>query len=128
VTTNRTQWPVDGGSLVFHGSHPWAFTYVNLGLGSNDSVIFNISLVEGFNQTGNGTFCFPKISIPTGISVSAGTNASLQVIQLSELGSALYNVSPSIDLSFLSSQLPKPKTKKGKKTLIERGEGFRMVC
>jgi hypothetical protein len=119
VTTNRTQWPLDGGSLVFHGSHPWAFTYVNLGLGSDDTVIFNISLVHGFNQTGNGTFCFPKISVPKDISVSAGTNASLQVIQLSALGSALYNVSPSIDLSSLA--LPSPQTKPPKGRREEKG-------
>ncbi|EEP77247.1 predicted protein [Uncinocarpus reesii 1704] len=92
VTTNRTEWPLDGGSLLFAPSHPWAITYVNLGLGSDDTVIFNISLVEAFNQTGNGTLCFPKITIPEGTPISAGTNASIQVIQLSELGSALYNV------------------------------------
>ncbi|KKZ65887.1 hypothetical protein EMCG_08392 [[Emmonsia] crescens] len=91
VTTNRTEWPLDGGSFLFSPSHHWAITYVNLGLGSDDSVIFNISLVEGFNQTGNGTFCFPKIRIPEGLGLTAGSNASIQVIQLTELGSALYN-------------------------------------
>jgi hypothetical protein len=54
---NRTQWPLSGGSVVFNGSHPWAFTYVNLALGSN-ATNFNISLVPGFNQTGKGVFCF----------------------------------------------------------------------
>ncbi|PGH31223.1 hypothetical protein GX50_06008 [[Emmonsia] crescens] len=91
VTTNRTEWPLDGGSVLFNPSHEWAITYVNLGLGSDDSVIFNISLVEGFNQTGNGTFCFPKIRIPQGLGLTAGSNASIQVVQLTELGSALYN-------------------------------------
>jgi len=91
VTTNRTEWPLDGGSLRAHFGHPWAITYVNLGLGSDDTVIFNISLVPGFNQTGNGTFCFPKLPIPTDKGITAGTNASLQIIQLSALGSALYN-------------------------------------
>ncbi|EEQ86789.1 hypothetical protein, variant [Blastomyces dermatitidis ER-3] len=91
VTTNRTEWPVNGGSLLFNPTHPWAITYVNLGLGSDESVIFNISLVDAFNQTGNGTFCFPKIEIPGGLGITAGSNASVQVIQLSKLGSALYN-------------------------------------
>ncbi|KAK2740458.1 hypothetical protein FQN57_006085 [Myotisia sp. PD_48] len=91
VTNNRTDWPLDGGSLLFNPTHHWAITYVNLGLGQDDAIVFNISLVEGFNQTGNGTFCFPKIQIPEGLPISAGTNASLQVIQLGELGSALYN-------------------------------------
>ncbi|OAX84744.1 hypothetical protein ACJ72_00883 [Emergomyces africanus] len=91
VTSNRTEWPIDGGSVLFNPTHKWAITYVNLGLGSDDSVIFNISLVEGFNQTGNGTFCFPKIRIPQELGVAAGSNASIQVVQLTELGSALYN-------------------------------------
>ncbi|WEW59878.1 hypothetical protein PRK78_005359 [Emydomyces testavorans] len=91
VTTNRTEWPVDGGSLVFAPGHPWAFTYVNLGIGSDDNIIFNVTLVPVFNQTGNGTFCFPKIPIPKGTPISAGTNASVQVIQIGETGSSLYN-------------------------------------
>ena len=79
--------------MSFEPSHPWALTYVNLALGGDNTTTFNISLVEGFNQTGNGTFCFPKLVLPADLSVSEGTNASLQVIQLSVTGSALYNVS-----------------------------------
>ncbi|KAI9857377.1 MAG: hypothetical protein M1813_008280 [Trichoglossum hirsutum] len=88
--SNRTQWPVEGGSVIFKGSHPWAITYVNLGLGGSN-VTFNISLVPGFNQTGNGTFCFPKISLPSSLGLKEGQNASLQVIQVGETGSSLYN-------------------------------------
>jgi hypothetical protein len=58
---NRTQWPLNGGSVVFNGSHPWSMTYVNLALGSAGSS-FNITLVPGFNQTGPGVFCF-KVNI-----------------------------------------------------------------
>jgi hypothetical protein len=91
--TNRTEWPLDGGSLVFRGSHQWAYTFVNLGLGGDNTTNFNITLVDGFNQTGNGTFCFPKIVLPADLSVTEGMNASIQVVQVSERGSALYNVS-----------------------------------
>lgn len=56
-SNNRTSWPLDGGSVVFNGSHPWSMTYVNLALGSQGAS-FNITLVEGFNQTGPGVFCF----------------------------------------------------------------------
>jgi hypothetical protein len=59
-SANRTQWPLNGGSVVFNGSHPWSMTYVNLALGSAGSS-FNITLVPGFNQTGPGVFCF-KVS------------------------------------------------------------------
>lgn len=90
--TNRTLWPLTGGSVVLHVSHPWAITYVNLGLGGDNTTVFNISLVPNFNQTGNGTFCLPAIKLPSNVVVSNGTQASLQVIQLGETGSALYNV------------------------------------
>ena len=89
---NRTEWALDGGPVVFKGSHPWAFTFVSLGLGGDNTTVFNYTLVEGFNQTGNGTFCFPKISLPSDLEVSNGTTASIQVIQVNEHGSALYNV------------------------------------
>lgn len=92
VTTNRTEWPLGGGSLLITPSHSWSITFVNLGIGSDDTVIFNISMIEGFNQTGNGTFCFPKIPIPQGLGLTSGSNASIQVVQVNEHGSALYNV------------------------------------
>lgn len=91
--TNRTNWPLTGGSLLLNVHHPWAFTYVNLGLGGDNTSVFNISLVEGFNQTGNGSFCFPTVVLPQSLTVTEGTNASIQVIQISETGSSLYNVS-----------------------------------
>jgi len=89
--TNRTDWPLDGGSLVFTPSHPHAQTFVNLGMGNNVTRL-NITLIPAFNQTGNGTFCFKKIPIPPGLDIKEGTNASIQVIQLSTNGGALYNV------------------------------------
>jgi len=91
-STNRTAWPLDGGSLLFAGSHPWSYTYVNLGLG-NDVAGFNISLVEGFNQTGNGTFCWNKAGVAAlkALNLTEGQNASIQVIQISHSGAALYN-------------------------------------
>jgi hypothetical protein len=92
-TTNRTLWPLTGGSLTFAGSHPHAYTYVNLGLGTNVSV-FNIMLVPAFNQTGNGTFCWERIALSaTEVGIGEGESASLQVIQIGEGGMALYNVS-----------------------------------
>jgi hypothetical protein len=94
---NRTEWPVDGGSLLFKPSHPWAYTFVNLALGGDNTTNFTTSLVEGFNQTGNGTFCFPKLVLPADLSVTDGMNASLQVVQVNERGSALYNVSIALE-------------------------------
>ncbi|RPA96190.1 hypothetical protein L873DRAFT_1829541 [Choiromyces venosus 120613-1] len=88
--TNRTAWPVDGGALVFTPTHDHAQTFVNLGMGNNVTRL-NITIVPTFNQTGNGTFCFPKITLPKDLGIKAGDNASIQVIQLTVNGDALYN-------------------------------------
>lgn len=89
---NRTLWPLDGGAIAFKPSHPWAQTYINIGLGNNVTSL-NITLMAPFNQTSNGTFCFPKVELPEGLEVKEGDNATIQVVQLSERGGALYNVS-----------------------------------
>lgn len=99
---NRTQWPATGGSLRLEVHHPWALTYVNLGIGTNVSS-FNISLVNSFNQTGNGTFCLKetgKAALAAGLATAGlnassleGQQASLQIIQIASTGASLYNVS-----------------------------------
>ncbi|KAJ9619831.1 hypothetical protein H2203_008102 [Taxawa tesnikishii (nom. ined.)] len=89
---NRTAWPLTGGSVSMHVSHPFAFTYINLGLG-NTVTNFNISLLGDFNQTGNGSFCLPQVgrAALAQAGIVAGTNASLQFVQISHTGNALYN-------------------------------------
>ncbi|KAF2734403.1 hypothetical protein EJ04DRAFT_512519 [Polyplosphaeria fusca] len=99
-TSNRTQWTSTGGSIRIHASHPWALTYVNLGLGTNVSS-FNISLVNKFNQTGNGTFCLKeagKEALAAGLAKAgldansvSGQQGTLQVIQISSTGASLFN-------------------------------------
>lgn len=89
--TNRTLWPLEGGAVAFKPGHPWAQTYINLGLGGNVTR-FNITLVPPFNQTSNGTFCLPNIRLPGSVAVTEGDLGTIQVIQLSTSGGALYNV------------------------------------
>ncbi|ORY17517.1 hypothetical protein BCR34DRAFT_40634 [Clohesyomyces aquaticus] len=107
--SNRTQWPATGGSIRLHVSHPWALTYVNLGIGTNVSS-FNISLVTQFNQTGNGTFCLKetgKAALAAGLAKAGldaksidGMQASLQIIQIASTGASLFNCA---DITFNSS-------------------------
>jgi len=58
--------------------------------------------VNGFNQTGNGTFCLKetgKAALAAGLAKAnlsaealAGMQGSLQVIQIASTGASLYNV------------------------------------
>lgn len=97
---NRTQWSSTGGSVKLDVHHAWALTYVNLGLGTNVSS-FNISLVNNFNQTGNGTFCLKETgknalaAALTRIGLNAtsanGRHGTLQIIQIASTGASLFN-------------------------------------
>jgi len=90
---NRTDWPLEGGSLKLDLHHPWTYVFVNLGLGDNVTN-FNYTLTPEFwNSTGKGTLCVSELPLPADLSVADGTKASIQVVTLGESGSALYNVS-----------------------------------
>lgn len=91
-STNRTAWPLHGGSVVYSSSHEWVLAYVNLGLG--DAVTgFNVSLLQAFNVTGNGTICFPSIGSEAlaPLNITDGQTASIQVVNINAEGNALYN-------------------------------------
>jgi hypothetical protein len=68
---------------------------VNLALGDslNSSTTGLISLLGEFNQTGTGTFCMPKVAVPADAKAMEGMEASIQVVQVTDDGNALYNVS-----------------------------------
>jgi hypothetical protein len=101
-STNRTIWPLTGGSLNLDLHHPWTHVFVNLGLGT-DYPTFNISLTQQpLNEKGNGTLCLPHLLLPTGVSSVDGQNASIQVVALGQTGSALYNVRTNGRYSFPS--------------------------
>ncbi|KAI1816838.1 hypothetical protein GGS20DRAFT_583034 [Poronia punctata] len=98
---NKTEWPLDGGSVVLDLHHAWSYVYINVGLGQNTSN-FNISLTPDLmNVTGRGTFCLPVLPMP--MDVVDGQDATIQVVTNGESGSALYNCA---DITFKSSAKP----------------------
>lgn len=101
TTTNRTKWPVKGGAVSvqpgwFQG-HSKALFYINMGLGTTPP---NMSLpmmpvfqiIGPTNEPYPGTFCIPQVPLPAGVSVNVGDHATIQVIEASQSGAALYNV------------------------------------
>ena len=93
-STNRTAWPLDGGSVVISSSHEWVLTYINLGLGEAVAG-FNVSLVAAYNVTGNGTVRLDSVGsdVLSSLNLTDGQPASIQAIHITESGNALYNVS-----------------------------------
>ncbi|EON99629.1 hypothetical protein UCRPA7_4859 [Phaeoacremonium minimum UCRPA7] len=94
--SNRTAWPVDGGSLKITATHKASDVYIALAFG--DSIpkawYFNHTLTPApLNQTGAGSFCLPYVPVPSNYNVTDGTTASLQVIMYAFDGATVYGCS-----------------------------------
>jgi hypothetical protein len=91
-TTNRTLWPLDGGSLNVTLHDDAAYIFINIGLGVN-TTNFNITLFsQPLNETGAGNLCFPKLVLPPELGIEEGTAASIQFATAGHNGEGLYNV------------------------------------
>jgi hypothetical protein len=91
-TTPQTPWPLDGGSLNISLGDAAVYVFVNIGLGPN-ATNFNITLFPTpLNETGRGTVCFPKLTLPSGLPIKEGTQASIQLATSGHDGEGLYNV------------------------------------
>lgn len=118
TTTNRTYWPVSGGSVAFQPGwfqgHMTAFIYVNLGFGTDgpDGGPKNMSnsMVSPFQILGPsknpypGTVCLPQVPLPAGANVNIGDNATIQVVELAVHGAALYSC---VDITFVDDNDPR---------------------
>ncbi|KAL2756629.1 hypothetical protein ACRALDRAFT_2026669 [Sodiomyces alcalophilus JCM 7366] len=105
---NRTDWPLSGGSVGMTLGHAYNFLYINLGIEENGTVAsFPHSLTPNpLNTTGHGTLCLSDLTLPTDLNITAGTNASLQVIKVGQSGQAQYNCA---DIRFVKDEdAPKP--------------------
>lgn len=106
TSENRTKWPVKGGAVAFQPGwftgHGTAFIYINLGLGTipqNLSLVMlnGVQIVGPSKDPYPGSFCFPQVPLPAGVSVQVGDNATIQVIETAVHGVALYNC---VDITF----------------------------
>ena len=101
ITTNRTKWPTTGGAIAMQigisSDDEFAFIYMNLGLGTQPDN-YSYPMVDVFQIMGPtdemypGTLCMPEVQLPTNVSVKAGDNATIQIVQTPKFGSALYSV------------------------------------
>lgn len=101
TTTNRTFWPMGGGSLAYQPGwfqgHSTALMYVNLGYGTEPPNMSN-PMVPPFQIIGPsktpyaGSVCLTQIPLPAGAAVQAGDNATIQLVETALHGAALYSV------------------------------------
>lgn len=94
-STDRTPINFPTFPLALELEHDRTIIEVNLALGNDPTTgaNFNIALQKSFQQQGEGSFCLPSVSIPSGLNITAGQNATIQVITDGEAGGGLYSVS-----------------------------------
>jgi hypothetical protein len=99
-SSNRTLWPLTGGVIQLTMGHVQANVEVLLGLGSDPGSAFNTVLRQTFAEQGLGQFCMTGFTIPDGVNVTDGMNATIQVITNGDPNGGLFNCA---DITFSSS-------------------------
>lgn len=91
---DRTQVSFPSFPVALEMEHDRSVVEINLALGNDPTTAanFNIALQRSFQQQGEGSFCLPMVTIPSGVDITNGMNATLQVITDGEGGGGLYSV------------------------------------
>ncbi|KAL8982517.1 MAG: hypothetical protein Q9205_002989 [Flavoplaca limonia] len=100
VSTDRTAWPLDGGSIQMTMGHDRSAVQVLLALGNDPGSSFNTVLVPTIQEEGLGKFCLSGVRVPEDLGVMDGDNATIQVVTDSHITGGLYNCA---DITFSSS-------------------------
>ncbi|CAL8574850.1 hypothetical protein XPA_000801 [Xanthoria parietina] len=100
VSTTRTAWPLNGGSIQLTMGHARSAVQVLVALGNDPGSNFNTVLVPTVQEEGLGKFCFSGVKVPENLGVKDGDNATIQVITDGHETGGLYNCA---DITFSSS-------------------------
>jgi len=96
----RTTWPISGGQIALEMGHIDANVEVFIGIGDDVGSAFNTILRPIFGEVGLGAFCMTGFSVPEGLNVTDGTNATIQVVTNGDPDGGLYNCA---DITFSST-------------------------
>jgi nascent polypeptide-associated complex subunit beta len=83
---------------------------VYMAVGDNPGSGFSIVMRPQFVVTGLGDFCIGQISVPSGVNVSDGTKASIQVVTNAHSAGGLYQVRFHFSGHVEPRQLIRPKS------------------
>jgi hypothetical protein len=93
MKTPRTQFPLNGAPIQLNMEHTQTNIAVYMAVGNSASDLsFSTVLRPQMSQEGLGDFCMGKLSIPSGMNITAGTNATIQVVTNGHSGGGLYQV------------------------------------
>ncbi|KAF1991651.1 NAC-domain-containing protein [Aulographum hederae CBS 113979] len=101
IQSDRTQWPLTNGPVALDLEHTESRIQILLAMGNNPGEAFNTVLVPTFMEQGPNDFCI-SITIPDNMNITAGTNATLQVVTNGDPDGGLYQCA---DITFTSTEL-----------------------
>jgi nascent polypeptide-associated complex subunit beta len=90
VQQQRTDFPMSGAPIQLNMGHEQTNVAVYMAVGSNPGSGFSVVVRPQFVVTGLGDFCMGQISVPSGVNVSDGTPASIQVVSNAHTSGGLY--------------------------------------
>jgi nascent polypeptide-associated complex subunit beta len=93
VSSNRTEFPLSGGPIQLDMHHSQTRIAVYLAIGDNPGSNYSIVLRPQFQRDGPGNFCLGQVNIPSNLNITAGTNATIQVVTNGDPDGGLYQVS-----------------------------------
>ena len=93
VSSNRTDFPMSGGPIQLNLEHTQTRIAVYMAIGDEPTSNFSIVLRPQSEREGLGDYCMGQGSIPSGLNISAGTKATIQVVSNGDPNGGLYQVS-----------------------------------
>ena len=102
VSSNRTAWPLTGGPIQLTFEHQLTNVQVLLAVGNDPGSSFNYVLDKTFTVQGIGKFCLSNVTLPQGLNITEGMNATIQTVSNNEDGGGLYNCA---DITFTSGSI-----------------------
>jgi hypothetical protein len=101
VSSNRTEFPITGAPIQLLMGHTSAKVQVLLALGNDPGSNFDYVLLPTFQEQGPQNFCIGAgaLQFPAGLNITAGMNATIQVVTNGDPNGGLYNVSFILKLS-----------------------------
>ncbi|KAF2083305.1 GPI anchored protein, partial [Saccharata proteae CBS 121410] len=89
-SSNRTSFPLSGGPIQLDMHHTSAHVQVLLGIGNDPGSAYNIVLRPTFLEMGPNNFCMSDVNIPSSANLTAGMNATIQVVTNGDPDGGLY--------------------------------------
>ena len=95
VSSNRTEFPISGAPIQLLMGHTAAKVQVLMALGNDPGSNFNITLLPTVQEQGPQNFCIGAgaLQFPASLNITAGMNATIQVVTNGDPSGGLYNVS-----------------------------------